>query len=661
MHVFGISRDSPWSHAAWQQSLAVDVPLLSDWDGRGDARFRRRDDALGAGRVPTEHVPGRRRRYGQRGMGVRELASCRTWTRSSPPRARSSGRRLRALPRSGAPRHLADRRAPRLGRSAPAASPATAARRRATTSRPPTTSGCPATSSRTDAAPWLDAYEFQPEAPERVNPAGWPLGIVFWPLEQLLGVVLAWNLLGLAALRRRGRPHRALAACARGLTRGGGRGRARLRNRAVPRGQSTEHLLGPLSVAAARGAARLGAEAVRARAARAGLDPALGPAPPRARGRAVLPRLRARPRDASPSRPAVRKAAGRWASARWSPPSRRRSLVRQATIEGSVSEGGRSLDSRRPLVGGGRSTSLWREPSAASSSSFAYPRLADAGRGGRRGRAACALAAARARALVLAAGRARAGRARARHEHAAVRAALARAAAAPLPARPGTAAADRVPLHSRRSSRSRSTRISVWRGWPLAAGRARGRRAAARRSRGVPVRAFRRGSGEPRVRRARRRPEGRILELPVFRPELHYGSVYQLYALQTAARAAGRLLDRRRPRRRPAPRRHCGRSTAATGAAARQTLLQRLGVSAILVHAGLFEANPSVPPARAFAEWQLSLHDWRPLVSDGDVTLWVRGRSRIAAPPRAARLSCGRGGPVWTHRGGAWRLGPVAA
>jgi peroxiredoxin len=39
VHVFGISRDSPWSHAAWRQSLAVDVPLLSDWDGEATRGF----------------------------------------------------------------------------------------------------------------------------------------------------------------------------------------------------------------------------------------------------------------------------------------------------------------------------------------------------------------------------------------------------------------------------------------------------------------------------------------------------------------------------------------------------------------------------------------------------------------------------------------------
>jgi len=34
-----ISRDSPWSHAAWAQTLGVDVPLLSDWNGEATRAF----------------------------------------------------------------------------------------------------------------------------------------------------------------------------------------------------------------------------------------------------------------------------------------------------------------------------------------------------------------------------------------------------------------------------------------------------------------------------------------------------------------------------------------------------------------------------------------------------------------------------------------------
>lgn len=34
-----ISRDSPWSHAAWAQTLGVEVPLLSDWNGEAIRAF----------------------------------------------------------------------------------------------------------------------------------------------------------------------------------------------------------------------------------------------------------------------------------------------------------------------------------------------------------------------------------------------------------------------------------------------------------------------------------------------------------------------------------------------------------------------------------------------------------------------------------------------
>lgn len=43
------------------------------------------------------------------------------------------------------------------------------------------------------AAPWLDPYSFQPAVEARVNFAGWPFGLVFWPLERVLGTVGGWN------------------------------------------------------------------------------------------------------------------------------------------------------------------------------------------------------------------------------------------------------------------------------------------------------------------------------------------------------------------------------------------------------------------------------------------------------------------------------------
>ena len=37
---FGISRDSPWSHASWATTLGVEkVPLLSDWNGDATRGF----------------------------------------------------------------------------------------------------------------------------------------------------------------------------------------------------------------------------------------------------------------------------------------------------------------------------------------------------------------------------------------------------------------------------------------------------------------------------------------------------------------------------------------------------------------------------------------------------------------------------------------------
>ena len=39
MRVFGVSRDSPWSHRAWKDALGIDVDLLSDWNGALLRRF----------------------------------------------------------------------------------------------------------------------------------------------------------------------------------------------------------------------------------------------------------------------------------------------------------------------------------------------------------------------------------------------------------------------------------------------------------------------------------------------------------------------------------------------------------------------------------------------------------------------------------------------
>jgi glutaredoxin-dependent peroxiredoxin len=33
VRVYGVSRDSPWTHIAWSQALDLNFPLLSDWNG----------------------------------------------------------------------------------------------------------------------------------------------------------------------------------------------------------------------------------------------------------------------------------------------------------------------------------------------------------------------------------------------------------------------------------------------------------------------------------------------------------------------------------------------------------------------------------------------------------------------------------------------------
>ncbi len=43
-------------------------------------------------------------------------------------------------------------------------------------------------------APWRDEYSFRPESDPIVNLGGWPYSLVYWPLHELFGVIVAWNL-----------------------------------------------------------------------------------------------------------------------------------------------------------------------------------------------------------------------------------------------------------------------------------------------------------------------------------------------------------------------------------------------------------------------------------------------------------------------------------
>jgi len=39
VNVFAVSRDSPWTHIAWSQTLDLSFPLLSDWNGEAVRSF----------------------------------------------------------------------------------------------------------------------------------------------------------------------------------------------------------------------------------------------------------------------------------------------------------------------------------------------------------------------------------------------------------------------------------------------------------------------------------------------------------------------------------------------------------------------------------------------------------------------------------------------
>jgi hypothetical protein len=131
----------------------------------------------------------------------------------------------------------------------------------------------------------------------------------------------------------------------------------------------------------------------------------------------------------------------------------------------------------------------------------------------------------------------------------------------------------------------------------------------------------------------------RLVELPVFLPDTHYGSVYQYYNTGP---------QRERPG---------GYSTTAPVIAdvvARQLqplncgdwltrpdrTLRRLGVTEIAFHRGLFVLNPDVP-GRAWFAWRgLVEHGYRPWAHDGAVTMLDRqhgGPPPPAPVPEPAR------------------------
>jgi len=468
-------------------------------------------------------------------------------------------------------------------------------------------------------APWLDAYEFKPESPQRVNPAGWPLALVFWPLEELLGPVLAWNLLGLALYVVAGAVT-ALWLRALGVSVGaavvGGLAFAIAPYRVA---QSTEHLLGPLSIllpaalwAWERERWWLAAAALASIPLSGQLHFALGAVPffvayalVRGSGRRVG-------RLQRPERTAVWWALGAGAAAVVVG-----LVVRQVTIVGSVSQGGRSLDavdrwSAEPL------DLLWRGERG-DLEQFAFvgwltPLLAVAG-------------------LVLLGRSRRFGLAAVLGLGVLVPVVLALGTNTPLyeplwhalpPLRFPRVPERLLPIACLALAALAAvaiTRVVSARRdgvWHLAVSAT----AAALVLADLAVFPYASSAADPGNRAYAGLPAGRILELPVFRPEIHYGSVYQYYALQEArerpagySTVADLKADRTMRALRPLNRGDWGGGRAA--------LVRRLGVRAVLVHAGLFAGTPGVEGSRAAAERGLQQAGYRLAAGDGSVSLWL--------------------------------------
>ena len=126
------------------------------------------------------------------------------------------------------------------------------------------------------------------------------------------------------------------------------------------------------------------------------------------------------------------------------------------------------------------------------------------------------------------------------------------------------------------------------------------------------------------------RGSGRLLELPVFDPDVHYGSVYLWY--DTAAqreRPGGYSTTAPKPAKRVADELHrlnCGDWTGGM-----QRRLDELGVRAIALHIGLYEDNRAITPTPWFAWQALLAHGWSVQKAAGPV--WVFERKRIGLLP----------------------------
>jgi hypothetical protein len=163
-------------------------------------------------------------------------------------------------------------------------------------------------------------------------------------------------------------------------------------------------------------------------------------------------------------------------------------------------------------------------------------------------------------------------------------------------------------------------------------------------------------------------PPGRVLQLPLFEPGVHYGSVYDYYQLQSARQQPGGY-DTLAPKKAfdfyfRHDRLSCG--VWLPGDAAE---LRSLGITRIVFHRGMYtQAGRRGAPFAENALWDAA---WHPSGSGGRVTVWAPGDGShppsVSALPRPSRspIFCsgwlrrtmvGTQATIWIYGGGTLRL-----
>jgi hypothetical protein len=508
-------------------------------------------------------------------------------------------------------------------------------------------------------APWRDPYSFRPEADAQPNYPGWPYGFLFWPLSAVAGMVVGWNLLqllfyvlaGLAAfawIRELGLP--------RGPALAGGLVFAIAPYRVE---QSVGHLLGPISILLAvtlwaversrRGSAwwvAISAAALASIPLSGQVHLALGAIPFFLLYAFVRLRPDGRHLWASVAAAAASVGAGL--------------LVRQTVIKGSTQSGGRSLDEVT------RYSARWgdflaRHVDHGRSEQFVFlgwatPLIALAG-------------------LVLLVVARRYGLAIVLGIGTLVPALLALGTNTPFygwlwdvlpPFRFPRVPERLLPIACLCAAALVAyalARITPAAAWVTVL-------ALAVVFLDLHARVY--GKSVPGERPTARAP-GRVLELPVFDPGIHYGSVY-LWFNTAAPRERPGGYSTTAPRIAKAVARRLERVNCGDWSGGTATYVRRLGVTTIDLHEGLFLRNSAVPERTFFAWRGLARHGWRAVGPTGVVSTLERSPSGsipvIASPDRRNPVFCqgwygdvGSGrymseehAPFWIYGGGSATL-----